>query len=151
MYMNGCGPMMGGHKGPMGGPDMGSRPRMGYVPGMGFRPMRVHRSPMGFFPVGALFLLPALMFGGWMVLAVLGGILGLAGMVIGGVFAGLEALAEGVFSGGGLAAGVVLGLALFFILKRRNEARKGEPAGTVDGEEVETGMEEPVHDTYRNG
>ena len=77
MYMNGRGPMTGGHRGPMGGPGMGPRVRMGYAPGMGFRPMRVYHRPMGFFPLGGLFILPALMFGGWIVLAVLGVFLGI--------------------------------------------------------------------------
>ena len=69
--MNGRGPMMGGHRGPMGGPGMGPRVRMGYAPGMGFRPMRVYHRPIGFFPLGGLFILPALMFGGWIAVAVL--------------------------------------------------------------------------------
>ena len=85
MYMNGHGPMMGGHRGPMMGAPMHHHRHMG-GPGMGFgsgfrsmyRPMRMyHHRPMGFFPLGGLFILPALMFGGWIVVAVLGGILGL--------------------------------------------------------------------------
>ena len=139
MYMNGRGPMMGGHRGPMGGP----RPRMGYVPGMGFRPMRVHRRPMGFFPMGGLFILPALMFGGWIVVAVLAGVLGLIGSIIGGVFEGLGALAEGASSGSGLLIGIVIGVIAFSYFRNRKE--KNEPAGTVDGEEAETEIVEPVH------
>lgn len=145
MYMNGRGPMMGGHRGPMGGPGMGPRPRMGYGPGMGFRPMRVHRRPMGFFPMGGFFLLPALMFGGWIAVAVLGGILSLAGAVIGGVFEGLSALTEGAFSGGGLVIGIIIGLVAFYAFRNR---KKEEPSCTVDGEEVETEIEETVQSRY---
>ncbi len=121
MYMNGRGPMMGApmHHHRMGGPGMGFGP--------GFRPMycpmRMYRRPMGFFPLGSLFILPALMFGGWIVVAVLSSILGLVGSIIGGVFEGLGSLASGAFSGGGLVIGIVIGLALyFFIRKRKNEA-----------------------------
>ena len=151
MYMNGRGPMMGGHRGPgMGGP-VHHRPMGG--PGMGFgpgfrpmvRPVRMHHRPMGFFPLGGLFILPALMFGGWIVLAVLGSILALAGSIIGGVFEGLGSLASGVFSGGGLVIGIVLGLALFFSLKKRNAAKEEENNGTVDGETVETEIVEPQY------
>ena len=60
--MYGRGPMMGGHRGPMGGP-MHHRP-MGFGPGMGYRPMgmwrRPYHRPLGFFPLGGLFILPAL-------------------------------------------------------------------------------------------
>mgnify|MGYP007101828245 FL=1 len=109
------GPMHGGH-GPMAGPrrDLyGRRPmRFGY-----------HRPMMG---MGGLFILPALMFGGWIVVAVLGRILGLVGTIIGGVFEGLGALAEGAFSGNGLVLGIVIGLALYFWMKKRNTARTEE-------------------------
>ena len=149
MYMNGRGPMMGGHRGPMRGAPMHHH-RMG-SPGMGFgpgfrpmyRPMRMYHRPMGFFPLGGLFILPALMFGGWIAVAVLGSILGLAGSIIGGVFEGLGSLASGAFTGSGLVIGIVIGLALFFRLKKRNTAREEETGGTVDGEAVETEIEEP--------
>ena len=145
MYMNGRGPMMGGHRGPMGGrPGMGfgpgPRPRMGFGPGMGFRPMRVHRRPMmGFFPLGGLFILPALMFGGWIVVAVLGGLLSLAGAVIGGVFEGLSSLTSGAFSVSGLVIGIMIGLVTFYCFRNRKkeEAARQENIGTVDGVEVE--------------
>ena len=143
MYMNGRGPMMGGHRGPMGGP----RSRMGYVPGMGFRPMRVHRRPMGLFPMGGLFILPALMFGGWITIAVVGGILSLVGSVIGGVFEGVGFLAEEAFSGSGLVIGIVIGLIAFFCFRNRKE--KDESASTVDGAEVDTEIVEPMTSIYR--
>ena len=75
---------------------------------------------------GGMLILLALMFGGWIVVAVLGGILGLAGSIIGGVFAGLSSLASGAFSGSGLVIGIVIGLALYFGLKKRNAAAKEE-------------------------
>ena len=147
MYMNGRGPMMGGHRGPMGGHGMGSRHRMNFVPGMGFRPMRVHRRPMGLFPMGGLFILPALMFGGWIAVAVIAGVLSLAGTVIGGIFSGLSSLTSGAFSGSGLVIGIVLGLLAFRAFRNR---KRNEPASTIDGEEVEKEIGEPVTNTYRS-
>jgi len=152
MYMNGRGPMMGGHRGPMMGAPMHHRrmggPGMGFGPGFRpmYRPMRMyHHCPMGFFPLGGLFILPALMFGGWIVVAVLGGILGLVGSIIGGVFEGLGSLASGAFSGSGLVIGIVIGLALYFWLKKRNTAKEEETTSTVDGEAVETEIVEPQY------
>ena len=109
-------------------------------PGMGFRPMRVHRRPMA-----GLFILPALMFGGPFVLTVLISVLSLAGAVIGGVFEGIGemfesfgALAEGA---GGLVIGIVIGLVVFNYFKKRKEA---EPTSTIDGENVESEIVEPI-------
>ena len=68
---------------------------------------------------GGLFLLPALMFGGWIAIAVVGGVLSLIGSVIGGIFSGLAALASGAFSGSGLAIGIVIGLALYCYIRRQ--------------------------------
>ena len=56
------------------------------------------------FPAG-LFLLPALMFGGWIAVIALAGVFALFGTMIGGVFGGLDALAEGAFSVSGLVPG----------------------------------------------
>ena len=141
MYMNGHGPMMGApmhHHRHTGGPGMGFGPA--------FRPVRIHHHrPMGFFPLGGLLILPALMFGGWIAVAVLGGILGLAGSIIGGVFRGLGALASGAFSGSGLVIGTVIGIALYFRLKKRNSAGNGENTCTVDGEESESEIAEPQY------
>ena len=74
----------------------------------------------GSFP-GGLLILPALMFGGWFAIAVIGGLLGLAGSIIGGIFSGLTSLASGAFSGTGVVIGIVIGLALYFRLKKRDE------------------------------
>ena len=115
MYMNGRGPMNRGF-GPMGGP-MHHRP-------MGYRPMGMWHRPMGFFPMGGLFLLPALMFGGWIALAGIGSILGLVGAVIGGIFSGLGYLVSGIFSGNGIVLGIVIGLVAYYVL--RNKRAKNE-------------------------
>ena len=93
-----------------------------------------------------LFILPALMFGGWIAVAVLGSILGLAGALIGGLFRGLAALASGIFSGSGIAGGVLIGLLVFLGFKKKNEKKRAEEenTSTVDGEAVETKIVEPV-------
>ena len=113
MYMNGRGPMNRGF-GPMGGP-MHHRP-------MGYRPMGLWHRPMFFFPLGGLFLLPALMFGGWIALAVLGGMLSLVGTVIGGIFSGLSYVLSGLFSGSGLVLGIVIGLVAYYFFRGRRNA-----------------------------
>ena len=116
MYMNGRGPMNRGF-GP-GGP-MHRRPA-------GFRPMGMRYRPMGLFPIGSLLILPTLMFGGWIVIAVVGGVLGVIGTVIGGIFTGLSSLASGISSEGGLALGIVIGLAAYSYFRKRNTAGKAE-------------------------
>ena len=118
---------------------MGPRGPMGFRPAR--RPMRMGWM-LGFLPLGGLFILPALMFGGWIVMAVLGSVLGLIGTVIGGVFAGLGALTEVVFSGGGLVFGMILGFAAYRIFRRKQEEQARQ-------EEAETEtQEEPVQPRY---
>ena len=95
--------------------------------------------------LGGLLILPVLMFGGWIAIAVIGGVLGLVGAVLGGVFSGLTSLASGVFSGSGVVEGIVIGFALYFWLKKRNEAKEEETTSTVDGEAVETEIVEPQY------
>ena len=95
--------------------------------------------------LGGLFILPALMFGGWIAIAVIGGVLGLIGYIIGGIFSGLSSLASGAFSGSGVVIGIVLGLALYFWLKKRNEVKEEESSSTVDGEAVDTEIVEPQY------
>ena len=68
---------------------------------------------------GILFILPALMFGGWMAIAIVGGVLSLVGSIIGGIFSGLTSLASGAFSGGGVLIGIAIGLALYFYIRRQ--------------------------------
>ncbi len=137
MYMNGRGPGMNGHRGPMGGPAYR-------------RPMRTTRRPTGFFPMGGLFILPGLLFGGWITAVALAGILSLFGSIIGSVFGGLSWLISEIFSGGGVAAGAVIGLLLFIGLKKKRDARKeSESIGTVDGEEVDVQIAETPEEEYR--
>ena len=89
--------------------------------------------------LGGLLILPVLMFGGWIAIAVIGGVLGLIGSIIGGIFSGLSSLSSAAFSGSGLVIGIVLGLAAFccFRNKKKEEAARQENIGTVDGVEVE--------------
>ena len=76
--------------------------------------------------MGGFFLIPSILFGIYAILAVLN----VAGIVIGTVFSGLAAAFSGVirgisgiFSGvgstGGLIAGVVIGVALFYYFRNR--------------------------------
>jgi hypothetical protein len=92
---------------------------------------------------GSLLLLPALMFGGWIAIAVIGGILGLVGTIVGGIFSGLASLASGAFSGNSVVIGIAIGLALYFWLKKKNAAQEDDESSTVDGEAVETEIVEP--------
>ena len=75
----------------------------------------------GSFP-GSLLILPALMFGGWIAIAVIGGILGLISSIIGEVFSGLSSLTSSAFSGSGLVIGIVIGLVAFRYFRNRNAA-----------------------------
>ena len=61
-----------------------------------------------------------LMFGGWIAIAVVGGVLSLIGAVIGGVFSGLVSVASGAFSGSGMVLGIVIGLVAFYCFRNRN-------------------------------
>ena len=70
--------------------------------------------------LGGLLILPMLMFGGWIAIAVIGGVLGLIGSVIGGIFSGLSSLASAAFSGSGLVIGIVIGLAAFYCFRNRD-------------------------------
>ena len=70
--------------------------------------------------LGGLMILPVLMFGGWIAIAVIGGILGLIGSIIGGFFSGLSSLASAAFSGSGLVIGIVIGLVAFYYFRNRN-------------------------------
>ncbi len=67
--------------------------------------------------------------------------------IIGGVFEGLGALV-----GGGVpvsvALGMVIGVAAYFFLRKRN-AERNEPAGAVDGEEAAVEITEPATAAYQ--
>lgn len=110
------GPMYGGH-GPWRGPGFGP---------MRYGPMGFYRRPMGFFPIGGLLILPALIFGPWIALAVLGGVLGLVGSIIGGIFEGLSRLISFAFPGGGLAIGIMIGLVAYYAIRNRKERNMEE-------------------------
>ena len=75
---------------------------------------------------GILFLLPALLFGGWVIVAVAGGLLGAVLMICGSVFRTLVSAASGIFShgyfSGGLAVGIGIGIALYYTMKKKNAA-----------------------------
>jgi len=103
--------------------------------------------------LGGLFLLPALLFGGWIILAVFGGLFGAALMIIQAVISGLGAVASRIFAGigsvGSVIIGIFIGLALFSGLKKKKESIKDE-TGTVDGVEAETRVVEPEQENvYR--
>lgn len=112
---------MHGHRG--FGPMAGAPRRHMYGPHMGYRPLI--RPGLGF---GGLFLLPALLFGGWIAVAAVGMALSVAATVIGGVFSALASVVSGVFSGafsgafsgGSIALGVIIGLVAFYALRKRN-------------------------------
>lgn len=132
MMMNGMGP-----RGPMHGPRGFNR---------GFGPAR---RPMGCRPglgMGVLFILPALMFGGWMILAVIGAVIGAVVMILGSVFGGMASVAESVFSGissgEGLAIGFMIGFALYTLIRRRN-ARKASAQEEAD--EGTAASDDPVY------
>ncbi len=123
--------------------------------GMGPRgPMRGHRGfgpvrrPMGYrhgSGMGILFILPALLFGGWSILAVIGALIGAAIMILGSVFGGLASAAESVFSGissaEGAAIGFMIGFALYTMLRRKN----AQKASAQEEANEETGAPDPVY------
>lgn len=84
-----------------------------------------HHRRKGSFP-GILFILPVLLFCGWVALAVAGGILGLAGFAVGSLISGLSSLTSAAFSGGGLAVGIVIGMAAFCYFRNRKKAENAE-------------------------
>ena len=75
---------------------------------------------------GSLLILPVLMFGGWIAIAVIGGVLGLISSIIGGIFSGLSSLASAAFSGSGLVIGIVIGFAAFCYFRNRNARNTAE-------------------------
>ena len=75
-----------------------------------------------------LLILPVLMFGGWIAIAVIGGVLGMIGSVIGGIFSGLSSLTSAAFSGSGLVIGIVIGLIAFYYFRNRKSAESSEEA-----------------------
>lgn len=47
-------------------------------------------------------------------------VIGLAGVIIGGVFSIFGSMVSAVFSGEGILLGIVIGMALYFWMKKRN-------------------------------
>ena len=99
-----------------------------------------------------------LMFFGWIILAVIGGLLGAGFMILGSVVSGLARLAPRLFSGilssRSVVAGLILGLIWYFRTHKKDgntakEEAKQESGSTVDGAAVETEIiEEPVYRTF---
>ena len=99
-----------------------------------------------------------LMFFGWIILAVIGGLLGAGFMILGSVVSGLARLAPRLFSGilssRSLVVGLVIGLIWYFRTHKRNGSAAGKEAlqesgSTVDSAAVETEIiEEPVYRTF---
>ena len=88
------------------------------------------------FRPGIMIGLLSLFFGGWIVIAVLGGILGAGVMTVSAVIHILASFFRGVFShvfsSGGLFLGVILGLCLYY--SRRKNARMEEEEETAADE-----------------
>ena len=78
--------------------------------------------------IGGLLILPALMFGGGIAIAVAGGILSL-----------LSALTSAAFSGSGLVIGIVIGLFAFCCFRSRN-------AADAEAKEKQGGKKHEEHD-----
>ena len=99
-----------------------------------------------------------LMFFGWIILAVIGGLLGAGFMILGSVVSGLARIAPRLFSGilssRSLVVGLIFGLIWYFRTHKRNGSAAGKEAlqesgSTVDGAAVETEIiEEPVYRTF---
>ncbi len=89
---------------------------------------------------------------GWIILAVIGGLLGAGFMVLGSVVSGLARIAprlfRGILSSKSLIAGIVIGLVWYFRTRGRNgnagreETARESSGGTVDGAAVETEIAE---------
>ena len=99
-----------------------------------------------------------LMFFGWIILAVIGGLLGAGFMILGSVVSGLARIAPRLFSGilssRSLVVGLILGLIWYFRTHKKdgNAAREEanrESSSTIDGTAVETEViEAPVYRTF---
>ena len=91
---------------------------------------RGRRTGHGGFLPGFLLGLVGLMFGGWIVLAVLGMFLGIFAAVAGplvGIFASCFSwIYHTVFSGSGFALGIVIGLVWYFTNKKKNNSSRND-------------------------
>lgn len=94
-----------------------------------------------------------LMFFGWIILAVIGGLLGAGFMVLGSVVRGLARVAPRLFASRSVAVGLALGLVWYFRTHRRNAEEKknteNECSGTVDGAAAEAEViEAPAYRSF---
>ena len=95
-----------------------------------------------------------LMFFGWIIVAIVGGVFMILGSVIRGLARFAPRLISGIFSTKGFALGVAIGLLYYFRHFRKNRAADGEEetklenGSTVDGAPVETEIVEAP--TYRS-
>ena len=98
-----------------------------------------------------------LMFFGWIILAVIGGLLGAGFMILGSVVSGLARVAlrlfSGILSSRSLVVGLILGLIWYFRTHKKdgNAAREeaNRESSTVDGTAVETEViEAPAYRTF---
>ena len=104
----------------------------------GMGPRGGRRMPHGGYrPMGGLFMVPGILFGGFFGIYVILALLNVAGIVIGSVFSGLAAVFSGlmngvgeIFSGigstGGVIAGIVMGVILYYVIRRQRNARSTE-------------------------
>ena len=103
---------------------------------------RTRRFARGGFHPGMMFpVLLFLFFGGWSIIAVMGGLLGFGLLTAGtvfGIFAGfIGSIFSHVFSSSSIAVGVVIGLVWYFYRKKRNAETE------ADREEKTFGKTEP--------
>ena len=99
-----------------------------------------------------------LMFFGWIILAVIGGLMGAGFMILGSVVSGLARVAPRLFRGflssKSLVAGLAIGLIWYFRTHRKDGNTAGKKAiqesgSTVDGAAVETEIiEAPTYHTF---
>ena len=103
---------------------------------------RGRRTGHGGFLPGILLGVFGLMFGGWIVLAVLGVFLGIFAAVAGplvGIFASCFSwIYHTVFSGSGFALGIVIGLIWYFSRKNRNTSSRNDEEDYDEEEYTET-------------
>ena len=95
----------------------------------------------------------ALMFGGWIILAVLGGLLGASIMILGPVFSSLahfvSDIFSGIFSAESVAVGVVIGLIWAFRNRKRKADGASESAADDTASDEETEAEIIETQSYR--
>ena len=88
-----------------------------------------------------------LFFFGWIILAVFGALLGAGAMILSSVLSGLARVAprllSRIFSSGGFAVGVAIGLLLYFRNHRKNTAKETE-AARENTEPADTAAEEII-------